>query len=136
MNNELMELGRRAVACKDWQWLPGMAVLADPDTDADPIWPRVGEYGVPPDSGCIPDLQDPATLGCVQALACAALGVACITVERDYAQRALSVPYMWTARTMSGQISKRGWFRIEHETPYAMAHAAVAALESAEQEVF
>ena len=63
MSNELETLARRAVACKHWKWLPGMLYTQ-------------GGHGVRPviatapitQGGGLPDLSDPATLGCLLAL--------------------------------------------------------------------
>lgn len=58
-------LGRRAVACKGWRWMPGMLTMS------------LGRFGrqrlVIPDQdplreGDTPDFRDPATLGCLLAL--------------------------------------------------------------------
>jgi len=55
-DQDWQELGRRAVACRGWRWMPGMLT---------PPWaPRSLE---PPD-GYLPDFRDPATLGCLLAL--------------------------------------------------------------------
>jgi hypothetical protein len=78
MTDEQIALGRRAVACKGWRWMAGMrycsvAVAAE---TASPLsfngYQRVGEDvdmvaytdWVP----CLPDVEDPATLGCLLAL--------------------------------------------------------------------
>jgi len=62
----LKELGRRAVACKRWRWMPGMryqvGLLASrlSDSQCKGKLPLVAEAR--------PDLSDPATLGCLLAL--------------------------------------------------------------------
>jgi hypothetical protein len=64
------ELGRRAVACKHWKWMPGMYLL--PHADGCPCcedrnFPRKAArlpLVVATDVD-VPDLTDPATLGCL-----------------------------------------------------------------------
>tara|TARA_R110000868_G_scaffold63324_1_gene191247 strand:+ start:39 stop:404 length:366 start_codon:yes stop_codon:yes gene_type:complete len=74
MTDDQIALGRRAVACRGWRWMGGMAtdeghrvVLVDTDV----VWMVYeGEGKCKP--GCVedfvPDLTDPATLGCLLAL--------------------------------------------------------------------
>ena len=67
MTPELTELARRAVACKGWRWMPGMAYEE-----------RGRKYRVDESylasarenwhHGCTLVLSDPATLGCLLAL--------------------------------------------------------------------
>lgn len=84
------ELGKRAVSCKHWRWMPGMLARYGDGK----CWYRLSEadcYGIPstfkspnPRLGCVPplisldstseggrvwpDFTDPATLGCLMAL--------------------------------------------------------------------
>ena len=86
MTPELEALARRAVACPGWRWMPGM-LAHHPNWRAGRVshvgltavrvacrYPSpVGgtEWAVPPlpITDLLPDLNDPATLGCVLALA-------------------------------------------------------------------
>ncbi len=76
MTPELFDLARRAVACPKWKWVPGMLAATPPDAvwreiGADRVrvtsdWEAGGPCGAP--SQALPDLTDPATLGCLLAL--------------------------------------------------------------------
>ena len=59
MTEEQIALAKRAVACKGWRWMPGMRVLGGD---------RITERTLAITHGCLPDLTDPATLGCLLAL--------------------------------------------------------------------
>ena len=71
---ELEALGRRAVACPRWRWLPGTAVLRyAPGTPSHgQRQARVDDEFVTYEQALgvhiVPDLTDPATLGCLLAL--------------------------------------------------------------------
>ena len=91
MSPALLDLARRAVACLRWRWMAGMRALTDVGgrvlTDAGGCW-RVylGTHGIicaqgdgnggyvagwdhtAAILGVLPDLADPATLGCLLAL--------------------------------------------------------------------
>ena len=65
------ELASRAVACKGWRWMPGMLPLDGTGFSHRIL--RVREDGMPIDGhgalpDAVPDLSDPATLGCLLAL--------------------------------------------------------------------
>jgi hypothetical protein len=79
MTDNMIELGKRAVACRGWKWMPGMRtldamrVIHDPDRWPDrPCAIREGSWvdTAPPRplGDDLPDLSDPATLGCLLAL--------------------------------------------------------------------
>jgi hypothetical protein len=79
MTEEQIALAKRAVACKGWRWMPGMRTTEGMRTIHDPrLWPdrpcaiREGTWvdtAVPrPLGDHLPDLTDPATLGCLLAL--------------------------------------------------------------------
>ena len=72
MSNNLEELSRRAVACKHFRWIPGMLALGHSKArvieveDGEPYFYADGyRYPLVND---LPDLADPATLGCLLAL--------------------------------------------------------------------
>ena len=65
MTDDMIALSKRAVACKNWRWMPGMRWWTDDDRG------RLDDYqpeymGRPTDA--LPDLADPATVGCLIAL--------------------------------------------------------------------
>ena len=74
MTDEQKSLGHRAVACRGWTWGPGMLDLFGrrilcvwPD-DLGIKWSHIPENCVVRDADALPDLTDPATLGCLLAL--------------------------------------------------------------------
>ncbi len=108
-----VNLARRAVACKRWRWMPGMLTIdgdrilattnaspdaiildatvccmSDRDIDVDV---RIGLY-----DGALPDLDDPATLGCLLALVREAWGRHVSSIRTDAG---------WTMRRMGAS----GW---------------------------
>jgi hypothetical protein len=79
MSEHITALARRAVACPRWRWMRGMRTTEGMRVIHDPaLWPdrpcaiREGTWvdtAVPrPLGDHLPDLADPATLGCLLAL--------------------------------------------------------------------
>jgi len=78
MTPEEMEIARAFVACKDWRWLPGM-LLRDLTRSKKGRVHKVGNdwvvyFGINSESryrcetvgySVVPDITDPATLGCI-----------------------------------------------------------------------
>lgn len=97
MNYE--ELAKRAVACKGWKWMPGMA---------DCWGSRVCEGDGLDRAVAIPDLTDPATMGCLLSLVREVWGDPCAC--------ALAIDYgpageKWVVRlTVNGRsLTERHW---------------------------
>jgi len=75
-----LELGRRAVACRGWRWMPGMRQVRPCCDEAFRVCDEPASVdghvhvgGSPYDwtllpSDVVPDFRDPATLGCLLAL--------------------------------------------------------------------
>jgi hypothetical protein len=94
---DLDELGRRAVACKHWRWMPGMRarrLCGGPIRMTDLRRWVCGNVNDTGDVGKVPDLTDPATLGCVEQIVIDAYGGRVVlmrgndwwTIETDYAE--------------------------------------------------
>jgi hypothetical protein len=87
-NNAKWAPARSAVACKAWRWMPGM--LLDGGLRIVGFCPEGFAYGHSATAGhrvwideqAMPDLADPATLGCLLALVREAWG-ACVHVAPD-----------------------------------------------------
>lgn len=73
MTEEETALGRRAVACKGWRWMSGMLThdgyrTAWSDDGMHQSFKWDGRESIGSTEQLIPDLSDPATLGCLLAL--------------------------------------------------------------------
>ena len=85
MTNEA--LARNAVACKHWRWCPGMLPLVLDDEGDWVAGCRLDSYQEEtryPLPNALPDLDDPATLGCLLAL-----------VRRAWERPSLHVEHFW-----------------------------------------
>lgn len=71
MTSEQKDVARRFVECKHWRWMPGMKVVGQAHwlgvADLLPVDGASGRSH-PECYGSLPDLTDPATLGCILAL--------------------------------------------------------------------
>lgn len=127
------DLARRAVACPVWRWMPGMrvsdvgiVVFVDgswlvttvyiDDRDGWSTGSRIARHA-------LPDLDDPATLGCLLALVREAWGDVRIVCEWHARERGDGVQDGWWIVDESGSVLP---FTGGHE-----AEALVAALEAA-----
>lgn len=69
MTDEQIALGRRAVACKGWRWMPGMRWIVSRVAPLEDYAGRIVDGGRrAPDGPGLPDLSDPATAGALLAL--------------------------------------------------------------------
>ncbi len=128
MRPDQIDLARRAVACKGWRWMAGMGVRRWSNYDVRWHMNRVstlaerGTFWL--SEGWLPDLTDPATLGCLLAL-----------VRQAWSDPRLVAIYCepahpgqsegWAVQTADNRLPVAGE---DHETEAA---ALVAALEAA-----
>jgi hypothetical protein len=69
MTDEMIALARRAVACPKWRWMPGMLWVVSRVAFLEDYAGRIVEGACcAPFGPGLPDLRDPATLGCLLAL--------------------------------------------------------------------
>ena len=141
MTDEMIDLGRRAVACKGWRWMPGMSLIRRKTGPAGGTGLRPTQLRValtcghpcdpfacvadvdrlprpcPPDPHWVPDFRDPATLGCLLALVREATG------ELVFAYRVRAHEKRWNVMDLV--------FRDPVASGATEAAALVAALEAA-----
>lgn len=121
MTEEMIALARRAVACKGWRWMPGMRCLVGP---LHAPYRYVTHDYAPPEGKdvaftdpVLPDLTDPATLGCLLALVREAWGDPHASVWYDSEYWQSGNRWSWHAKEQS---------LVDYDTE---AEALVAALE-------
>lgn len=127
MNLKTFELAKRAVTCKNWKWMPGMRYTTDrwlegfdrvidqPDRAAFADWLRKGR---------IPELSDPATIGCLLDLVRKAWPIAPANVNHHGAYSPEKGHYhFWSCSYCTGE----KWEQAHGETE---AEALVIALEA------
>ena len=128
MTDEQIALSRRAVACRGWRWLPGMrttdAMRVIHNETAFPGRPCAIREGSWVDTSpprplgdALPDLSDPATLGCLLALVREAWGQDDLVAFRFDGQ--------WCAEVTPQEAQHHAFYGASE------AEALVAALEAA-----
>lgn len=142
---KLEELARRAVACPKWRWMPGMLVKGNrvvsvsgfnPPYDYATPYAYVSYMGGPVYllelNRTIPDLQDPATLGCLLALVRGAWGdqraYLCDYGGYDSVEWGV-VSHEWDAKRQA--TGPKAWFACLLGDSGTEAGALVVALEAA-----
>lgn len=110
-------LGRLAVACKRWRWMPGMldscgdrVLTVDGDevtvdrldfvTHGYDAHEEHGKWYASEETWHHPDLDDPATLGCLLALVREAWGCDVCIVEMSYSRRLGGTLEVWRGQEM------------------------------------
>ncbi len=121
MSEEQIALARRAVACKGFRWMPGMLT-----TEGMRVVVRCFNDDNEPDDD-IPDLTDPATLGCLLALVREAWGAPRALVRLSSNGKSFHV-FDVDSVTMGGNWAA---FLCGDLIPQTEAEALVAALEAA-----
>lgn len=88
------DLAKRAVACKRWRWMPGMLAIVGVERQ------RVLSDKLPAYPDWLPDLNDPATLGCLEQLVCDAHGVQ-VWLDPDWRENGSEI-LAWSAVAFLG----------------------------------
>jgi hypothetical protein len=124
MTEAQVELAKRAVACKGWHWMPGMLALPSEGMISTPVR-LTEESDWPHDVGLrLPDLTDPATVGCLLALVREAWGDHATSFANKYEKPT------WVWSVYDGRVSSDDYGH-EFAKGSTEAEALVAALEAA-----
>ncbi len=123
----MSDLAKRAIACKGWRWMPRMVdttgrTFIEYCGEAACLWVCDDGCEWLPVEGRIPDLTDPATLGCFLALVAQAHGV-----SLDDAQVVRTTGRVWSVWVFRPDGSP--WRVATHEP--SRDEALVVALEGA-----
>jgi hypothetical protein len=128
VTEETVALARRAVSCKGWRWMPGMADL----------WGgRVREGDGIDRVHALPDLTDPATLGCLLALVREAWRCPTVYVRQSRVRRVSDGVLAWEVKNLWLDAEACRCLGIERQGGVqswghaSEAEALVAALEAA-----
>ena len=130
MTDEQIALARRAVTCRGWRWLRGMLRHDDYRYVGSGVWARWSDTASVmtalhmPDQ--LPDLQDPATAGCMLALVREAWGS-----PSAYAMPWGSSPQSQTPAGWSMMVTADDTLPTAKLSAPTEAEALVAALEGA-----
>lgn len=127
MNDQMQALARRAVACKHWRLMLGMTLLdgglvTGERTGVPIVYARDGRHS----ADMLPDLTDPATLGCLLALVREAWndpGIACVTSSYSNGQ--------YYRRVVDGHHHGSTFQTLSQATHLTEAEALITALEAA-----
>ena len=123
---DLKALARRAVACPRWRWMPGMVTtygqrIARADADGYAVAYYRGGHLQMVEADALPDLSDPATLGCLLALVREAWGDPYLIATKERGSCWIIAIHLCDAMLVGGRYI-RGATEIE---------ALIAALEAA-----
>lgn len=136
MERDMQEISEKLIKSKHFRWMPGMRTLGDwrvinVDADGVEVVTDLGEVvlfhsgDLPHISSSLPDLNDPATLGCLLSLVREKWGNHAMTVANGFEEP----KEVWSMH--DGRISEMSY---GHQVSYGHteAEALVAALEAAQ----